>query len=259
MIGRKGWSGGAVYEKVGCCGAAAVVKEYCFANVGCATKCTTCVTSAGNCTACAANRTGPPTCGCVANHYSPGISGTSCEPCGYMCNTCADYASNCTGGTCSHSTRDPSTSMCACKTGFYDNNGAVACATCNFRCSFCHTTATNCETCSDVNRELAPACTCKAGYFEIVPAGTAICGTCSHKCSTCVSSAGNCLTCSDVTRENTPTCNCKPGYFEEGNAVCGICAKECATCTGSASNCLTCVATSNFLVPPSCFCQDTFY
>jgi len=45
LIGRRGWPGGmAVYEKQGCCGAAAVVKEYCFAGVSCAKKCN------GNCT-----------------------------------------------------------------------------------------------------------------------------------------------------------------------------------------------------------------
>lgn len=145
--------------------------------VACSSICVGCKSSATNCTACASGRENAPTCSCIAGTYDD--NGT-CTACPTSCATCSkDNTGTLNCLTCAANRNTAPT--CNCDSSYFESTGSCISiryyyfVECNYKCLECQTSDTNCLTCSDANRESAPACSCKAGYFEV--SNTAACSS----------------------------------------------------------------------------------
>ncbi|KRX02562.1 Insulin-like growth factor binding protein, N-terminal [Pseudocohnilembus persalinus] len=138
---------------------------------------------------------------------------------------------------------------------------------CEYQCDTCLGSKSTCSTCSDINRENAPTCNCKDGYYD--DGENAECLKCPEQCLTC-SSATECIICAVLplpgieyqpyeNRYETPDCKCKSGFFLDQFKKCEPCQYPCKECQGAADQCTSCSLTDNNKLPPSCSCNTGYY
>ncbi|CAD8084764.1 unnamed protein product [Paramecium primaurelia] len=222
----------------------------------CSKSCLTCQGKKDYCTSCDINQyridqSAIHKCPCLSNFFQN--EEELCEKCHIKCSGCIQKRDKCVSCQYSNNANRLSISQnCDCKDGYYDDGVKLQCQKCNHQCRTCFQTADNCSQCFGNLREGAPACLCKAGYFEDEELN---CLACANQCDTCEKQSSNCTSCKK--NRTNKTCDCQEGYFEAEQPDCLKCEFQCQTCENYQSNCIICKG--NRINNPICHCQDGYY